>query len=164
MECVRTHTHETSGTQLHAHRQSNQPRGESPRYNRTGWLGVKHQFTYTYQRWKGGSWGQISMILRKIYICSKVWCGMVCCIMRNVCGLDGLQSVKWCRMVWWRRAYGVKWWREIAVWCGMSWCNFKCFVVWIRLCVAFWAVCSFCIVVFSVMSVQWVYTVFSVCP
>ena len=39
---------------------------------------------------------------------------------------------------------GVKWWREIAVWCGMSWCDFKCFVVyWIRLCVAFRAVCSF---------------------
>ena len=26
---------------------------------------------------------------------------------------------------------GVKWWREIAVWCGMSWCDFKCFVVWV---------------------------------
>ena len=46
--------------------------------------------------------------------------------MWNVCGLDGLQSVKWCR-----RAYGVKRWCEIAVWCGMSWCDFKCFVVWI---------------------------------
>ena len=23
------------------------------------------------------------------------------------------------------------WWREIVVWCGMSWCDFKCFVVWI---------------------------------
>ena len=22
-------------------------------------------------------------------------------------------------------------WREITVWCGMSWCDFKCFVVWI---------------------------------
>ena len=22
-------------------------------------------------------------------------------------------------------------WREIAVWCGMPWCDFKCFVVWI---------------------------------
>ena len=30
------------------------------------------------------------------------------------------------------RAYGVKGWREIAVWCEMSWCDFKCFVVWIR--------------------------------
>ena len=105
---VSGHTHETSGTQLHAHRQSNQPRGESPWYNRTGWLGIKHQFTYTYQEWKDGSWGQISMILRKIYICSKVWYGMVCCIIWNVCGLDGLQSVwsgaEWCgeeeRMVW----------------------------------------------------------------
>ena len=38
----------------------------------------------------------------------------------------------------------MKWWRETAVWCGMSWCDFKCFVVWIRLCV-----------VFSVMSVQY---------
>ena len=27
----------------------------------------------------------------------------------------------------------------------MSWCDFKCFVVWIWLCVAFRAVCSFCI-------------------
>ena len=50
-----------------------------------------------------------------------------------------------------RRAYGVKWWREIAVWCGMSWSNFKCFVVWIRLCVAFRAVCSFCIMLCSVL-------------
>ena len=25
----------------------------------------------------------------------------------------------------------MKWWREIAVWCGMSLCDFKCFVVWI---------------------------------
>ena len=25
----------------------------------------------------------------------------------------------------------MKWWRESAVWCGMSWCDFKCFVVWI---------------------------------
>ena len=34
-------------------------------------------------------------------------------------------------------------WCEIAVWCRMSWCGFKCFVVWIRLCVAFRAVlCS----------------------
>ena len=33
------------------------------------------------------------MILRKIYIYYKVWCGMVCCMMWNVCGLDGLQSV-----------------------------------------------------------------------
>ena len=24
----------------------------------------------------------------------------------------------------------MKWWREIAVWCGML-CDFKCFVVWI---------------------------------
>ena len=30
-----------------------------------------------------------------------------------------------------QRGYDVKWWREIAVWCGMSWCDFKCFVVWI---------------------------------
>ena len=30
------------------------------------------------QRRKGGSWGQIEMMLRKIYICYKVWCGMVC--------------------------------------------------------------------------------------
>ena len=37
--------------------------------------------------------------------------------MWNVCDLDGLQSVKWCRMVWCRRAYGVKRWCEIAVWC-----------------------------------------------
>ena len=39
----------------------------------------------------------------------------------------------------------MKWWRETAVCCGMSWCDFKCFVVWIRLCVAFRAVCSLCI-------------------
>ena len=43
-EHTHTHTHETNGTQLHAHKQSNEPRGESPRYNRTGWLGVKHQY------------------------------------------------------------------------------------------------------------------------
>ena len=30
-----------------------------------------------------------------------------------------------------KKSYGVKWWREIAAWCGMSWCDFKCFVVWI---------------------------------
>ena len=74
---------------------------------------MAHNFTHTgkvirVQRRKGGCWGQNQMILRKIYICYKVWCGMVCCVMWNVCGLDGLQSVKWCRMVWWRRAYGVK--------------------------------------------------------
>ena len=59
---------------------------------------------------------------------------MECCMMWNVCGLDGLQCemvqngvVKksvWCEMV-------------VAVWCGTSWCDFKCFVVWIRLRVAF---------------------------
>ena len=44
------------------------------------------------------------------------------------------------------RAYGVKWWREIAaVRCGMSSCDVKSFVVWVRLCAAFRAVCCFCI-------------------
>ena len=111
MECGRnTHTYETNSIQLHAHRQSNQ----SPKEKR--WvLRANLKDTTEY-----------------IYICYKVWCGIVCCMMWNVFGLDdGLQSVKWCRMVWWRRAYGVKWCREIAMWCGMSWCDFKCFVVWI---------------------------------
>ena len=39
---------------------------------------------------------------RKIYI-FVIRCdagGMVCCMMWNVHVLDGLQSVKWCRMMW----------------------------------------------------------------
>ena len=81
---------------------------------------------------------------------------MVCCMMWNVHGLDGLQSVKWCRMVWWRKAYGVKWWREIAVWSGMPWCDFKCFVVWIyiKLCVAFRALSVLCSVQCNVSRIQ----------
>ena len=77
--------------------------------------------------------------------------------MWNVCGLDGLQSVKWCRMVWWRRAYGAKWWREIAVWCGMPWCDSKCFVVWIYkvMCSVLSSLLFLYYVVFSVMSVQY---------
>ena len=37
-----------------------------------------------------------------IYLCHKVGCGMVCCMMWNVrvAWRDGLQSVKGCRMVW----------------------------------------------------------------
>ena len=77
---------------------------------------------------------------------------MVCCIMWNVCGLDGLQSVKWCR-----RAYGVKRWCEIAVWCGMSWCDFKCFVVWIYkvMCSVQSSLLFLYYAAFSVMSVQY---------
>ena len=48
-------------------------------------------------------------------------------------------------------------WCEIAVWCGTSWCDFKCFVVWI-----YKVMCSIqssllfqYYVVFSVMSVQY---------
>ena len=29
------------------------------------------------------------MILRKIYICYKVWCGMVCCMMWNMSVASG---------------------------------------------------------------------------
>ena len=92
-----------------------------------------------------------------LFFFNKVWCGMVCCMMRNVCGLDGLQSVKWCKMVWWRRAHGVKWWREISVWCGMSWCDFKCFVVWIYkvMCSVQSSLLFLYYVVLSVMSVQY---------
>ena len=36
-------------------------------------------------------------------------------------------------------------WCEMVGWCGMLWCDFNLCVVWIRLCVAFRAVCSFCI-------------------
>ena len=131
-----THTHETNGTQLHAHGQSNQEsRGE-----KAGLEGRVNDTTDFFD-----------------FFFYKVWCGMVCCMMRNVCGLDGLQSVKWCKMVWWRRAHGVKWWREISVWCGMSWCDFKCFVVWIYkvMCSVQSSLLFLYYVVFSVMSVQY---------
>ena len=49
-------------------------------------------------------------------------------MMGNVCGLDGLQ----CEGVQNGVVKKSVWWREIVVWCGMSWCDFKCFVVWIR--------------------------------
>ena len=88
---------------------------------------------------------------RKIYICYKVWCGMVCCMMWNVCGLDDyrvLSGAEW----WWRRACGVKWWREIAVWC-----DFKCFAVWIYkvMCSIQSSLLFLYYVVFSVVSVQY---------
>ena len=79
----------------------------------------------------------------------------------SVCGLDGLQSVKWCRMVQGRRAYGEKWWHEIVVWRGMSWCDFKCFVIWIYIynCKVMSSVQGSLLflyyVVFNVMSVQY---------
>ena len=118
---------------------------------------MAHNFTHTgklirAQRRKGESWGKNQMILRKIYICYKVWCGMVCCMMWNVWGLDGPQSVKWCRI-----AHGVKWWREMSVWCGMSWCDFSCFVVWIYkfMCSVQSSLRFLYYVVFSVMSVQY---------
>ena len=51
----------------------------------------------------------------------------------------------------------MKLWRESAVWCGMSWCDFKCFVVWIYKVMS--SVQSSLLflyyVVFSVMSVQY---------
>ena len=34
----------------------------------------------------------------------------------------------------------MKWWRETAVWCGMSWCDVFCGMD--KVCVAFRAVCS----------------------
>ena len=48
-------------------------------------------------------------------------------------------------------------WREITVWCGMSWCNFKCFVVWIYkvMCSVQSSLLFLYYVVFSVMSVQY---------
>jgi len=51
----------------------------------------------------------------------------------------------------------VKWWREIAAWCGMSWCDFKCFVVWIYkvMCSVPSSLLFVYYVVFSVMSVQY---------
>ena len=132
------HTHTDARKQLHstARTQTKQSecRGEK--------VGVEGRYEWYYGR--------------KIFICYKVLCGMGCCMMRNVCGLDGLQSVKWCRMVW-RRAYGVKWWREIAAWCGMSWCDFKCFVVWIYkvMCSVQSSLLFVYYVVFSEMSVQY---------
>jgi len=51
----------------------------------------------------------------------------------------------------------VKWWRETAAWCGMSWCDFKCFVVWIYkvMCSVQSSLLFVYYVVFSVMSVQY---------
>ena len=48
-------------------------------------------------------------------------------------------------------------WREITVWCGMSWCNFKCFVVWIYkvMCSVQSSLLFLYCVVFSVTSVQY---------
>ena len=67
---------QSNGTQLHAHRQSKQSPEEK------GWV------------------LRADLNDATIYICCKVRCGMVCCMMWNVCSLDGLQSVKWCKMVW----------------------------------------------------------------
>ena len=143
-----THTHETNST-LHAHKQSNQ----SPEEKR--WV-LRAELNDTRD-------GRYIFVIR----CDAG--GMVFCMMWNVCGLDGLecemdvcdlgglQSVKWCRMVWWRKAYGVKWWREIAVWCGMPWCDFLCFVIWIYkvMCSVRSSLLFLYYVVFSVMSVQY---------
>ena len=141
---VGTHTRTKPMAHNFTHSVKVESREKSPRFNHSGWLGVKHQFTYTYRRWKGGSWGaDLNDSTEDIFV---IRCDVEWCMMWNVCGLDGLQSVKWrLRMVWWRRAYGVKWCRETAVWCGMSSNDFKCFVVWIRLYVVFRAVCSSCI-------------------
>ena len=70
-----THTHETNDTQLHAHMQSNRSPEEKRWILRADLKGTTED----------------------IY---KVWCGMACCMMWNVCGLDGLRGVKWRRMVW----------------------------------------------------------------
>ena len=126
LEHTHTHTHKTNGTQLHTHRQSSQ------RHRQCG-KAVRDTGKAESRGEKMDLEGRYEWCCAR-YICDKVWCGMVCCMMWNVCGLAGLQSVKWCRIVWWRRAYGMRWWHQIAVWCGMSWCDFKCFVVWIRLC------------------------------
>ena len=62
----------------------------------------------------------------------------------------------------------MKWWREIAVWCGMSSCDFKCFVdkvvcsvqssllflYYVVLCVMSVQYCLYVSVGFSVHSVQ----------
>ena len=47
---------------------------------------------------------------------------MECCMMWNVCGLDGLQR----KVV--KNGVVKSVWCEIAMWCGMSWSDFKCFV------------------------------------
>ena len=52
----------------------------------------------------------------------------------------------------------MKWWCEIApVWCEMSWCDFKYFVVWIYTVMCSVQSCLLFLyyVVFSVMSVQY---------
>ena len=50
----------------------------------------------------------------------------------------------------------MKWWREIAVWCGMSWCDFKCFCGMDKVMRSIQSSLLFLYyVVFSVMSVQY---------
>ena len=51
----------------------------------------------------------------------------------------------------------MKWWREVVVWCGMSWCDFKCFVVWIYkvMCSVQSSLLFLYYVASSVMSVQY---------
>ena len=49
----------------------------------------------------------------------------------------------------------MKWWREIAVWCGMSWCDFKCFDMDMVMCSVQSNLLCLYYVVFSVMSVQY---------
>ena len=127
---------------------------------RKGW-GLEGRFEWCYVRYRfvircGVEWYVVWCGMSVAWMDYRVWCGMVCCTMWNVCGLDGLQSVKRCRMVWWRRAYGVKWWREIAVWCGMSWCDFKCFCGMGKVMRSIQSSLLFLYyVVFSVMSVQY---------
>ena len=96
MECVRnTHAHETNGTQLHAHKQSI----ESPEE----------------KRWVLGA--ELNDVTEDIYLLEGVmWNSMlydVKCLWpewTTECEVVQNGVVK--------KAYGVKWWREIAVWCG----------------------------------------------
>ena len=89
-----THTdkHETNDTQLHAHGQSNQSPEEKRWVLRT----------------------ELKDTTEDVYICYKVGCGMVCCMMWNVCG--SWSGAEWCgkeqRMVAWN--CGVAW--NVMVW------------------------------------------------
>ena len=76
---------------------------------------------------------------RKIYICYKVWCGMVCCMMWNVCGLN---YRVWSGAVWCEEKR-VAWNGGVKLQCGVILNVLR--YGYIKLCVAFRAVCSFCI-------------------
>ena len=119
VECGRTHTHKTNSTQLHAHRQSSESRGEK--------VGLEGRIKWYYGRYK--------LVIRCDVEWYVVWCGM------SVAWMDYRvwSGAEWCgeeeRMVW------LKWWCEIVVWCRMLWCDFVCGMDKVM----FSAVCSFCI-------------------